>query len=412
MIRAFLTLVALGFLFVPDPATVQFELKSRKIKITKQTADVFPELELQAQEALAGALKEPKYKSKDPQKFLTTFGESVEVLFAVDEKRAGKGYTSLYADVTGLGDLTKGKRVSGKPVVRGSYYRDTTFAPFEVQIPIEDGAEAFPVQARFAARFDQPGAPAPSSSSLYLTSLCAMEGKVEFGETKQTMVIFDANCNGVFGEKASATAFGASSKSDRIWVGKGAGKLDQAYMEALPIGKYYAFEDKYYELDFSDGDSVSITETEVPLGKIQVSQPGFIFELADGNEVLCVSGGKEQVINMPVGDYKVVAPSFRQKYKGAIWELEGKLGSCKAKFDVAEGGTTEVAVGPPLKVVIDAKVKSQYGATYVTMDFKLEGANGEEYQFLKKDGRKVALPEISIRNSRGREVKKGRFEYG
>jgi hypothetical protein len=42
----------------------------------------------------------------------------------------------------------------------------------------------------------------------------------------------------------------------------------------------------------------------------------------------------------------------------------------------------------------------------------MEGQDGEEYAYLRKNGRKVPLPEISIRNSRGKEVKKGRFEYG
>jgi len=333
------------------------------------------------------------------------------VLFVADEKRPGKGFTSLYADVKGLGDLTKGERVTGKPVVRGSYYRDTTFAPFEVELPSGGDAGAYPVQARLAARFAQPGDPAPSSSSLYLTSLRAMEGMVELGGEKRTMLVFDANCNGVFGDTASVGDLGASSTGDRIWVGEEIGKIEETYVEALPVGKYYAFGGEYYELDFGDGRSVSIAETEVSLGRIQVTNPGFFLELAKDGDLFCISG-KEQAADSPAGDYELVSASFRWENEGSIWELEGMPGSRAAELAVSHGGTAELAAGPPLAIVIDAKVKTRSDGTYVNMDFRLMGANGEEYRFLRRDGIKVPLPEISVRNETGREVKKGRFEYG
>lgn len=413
MIRAMLvfSILWIGALGV---SAETFELTPKKIKITKKNADIFPELELRVQDVLTGVNSEPNYKSKAPQKFITSFGgeDGVEVAFAVDESKAGKGYTSLYADVTGKGDLKKAKRVSGKPVLRGSFYEDTTFKPFEVEIPISEDAEPYPVQARIAVRFSNPGSHYPDDSTLYLTSLSAMEGEVVFGETTQQMVLFDANCNGVFGEKTSATGHGLGARGDKIWVGDKLGSIDDAYVGAIPIGKYFLHGGKYYELTFPTSTQVQIAETEVPLGRVRIPSEGYILELVDGNDLLVITDQGTEEIDVPVGHYAVRSPHFRRKGKGGIWELEGKPGACDAKFDVSEGNVTEFMIGPPLKVQITATPRSGSGGYYVSLSFKLEGAEGEEYQYLRKDGKKVKLPEVSIRNDRGREVKKGHFEYG
>lgn len=414
MIRALLVLFFVGFVTAPALFADSFELKPKKIKVTSKNVEVFPELELRAQDSLGGVLREPKYKSRNPQRFSSAFGDDggIEVSFGVDEKRPGKGFDSLWADITGKGDLAKGKRVSGKPQLRGSTYEDTTFKPFEIAIPTGDDSEDFPVQARFSVNWGTPGAGEPEDASLYLTALSAMEGTVELGGQKQTMMVFDANCNGVFGEKASAGTTGSAAKGDRIWLGSGTPKPEDAYVEALPVGKYIPFGGKYYEVSFPDNTTVEINQAEVPMGRIKVDSPGFLLELAQGGDVLCVSGGQDTEVDIPAGDYKVVVPNFRLKGKGGIWELEGSPGSCKAAFAVEEGQVTEVAIGPPLKIVIDTTMSRSGSGYVVSLKFRIEGSQGEEYKFLRKNGRKVKLPALSVRNDRGKEVKKGHFEYG
>jgi len=413
MIKALLALGFLGLLPVlePEPPDGTFELKIQKIKVNKNNQDVFPEIELRPQESLVGIAQEPKYKSKYPQRFVHAFGPEGErqVAFAADEKRPGKGYAQLIIDSEGKGQLKKAKKLSGKPVLRGSSYEDTEFGDLDIVVPVEGGTMKYPVHVRYSVKLAGYGGDEPDDSSLYISSRCVLSGAVIIGEQKRTMIIYDANCNGVFGEKGTP----GGKKSDKIWIGKGAPKLEDAYIQAMPIGKYFLFEGSYYEIALSPTHTVEIKKTEVPLGKVQVSQPDFLLELSEAGDVLCVSADGEQELDMPTGDYDVTSPGFRRKGKGGVWELEGKPGTCKIAFEVKEGEETQISLGPPLKVIIDAKVKNR-GATgwYLSMSYRMEGAEGEEYAYLLKNGKKTKLPEVSIRNSRGKEVKKGRFEYG
>lgn len=417
MIKTLLT-VLIPCCFALSSATAQtFELKPKKIKLTSKNAEVFPELELRVQSAISTITKEPKYKSSDPQKFVTTFGgeDGLEVIFAGDEKKgSGKGFDSLFADIDGTGNLAKGKRLSAKPVRISTSSEDTTFPPLKLEIPAGEEAKGtkYEVQARLTV--SRPTLPerTPKDSTLYLTSLYALEGEVMFGEAKQKMVVFDANCNGVFGEKGSIGSSGRREQADTIWVGSKTPSLEDAYVGSLPLGKYLIHEGKYYELGISEDHQATITPAEVTLGKVKVSSPGFLLELREGKDVLYISNTEGQELDMPVGNYTVTTPGFRRKGKGGIWELQGDPGSINESFEITEGGTTEVEVGPPLKLVLANSMSRQGTGYVVSLKFSLEGQNGEVYKYLRQNGKRVKLPEVSIRNEKGKEVKKGHFEYG
>lgn len=407
MLRKALAFLVLGIIAHSSLWADTFELQVKKLKVTKKNADIFPELELRPVQDL-NVDKEPKYRSDYPQKFMTAFGngEEMTVSFAVDEKRgSGKGFDLLYVDSKGNGDLAKGKKVTGKTSKRSYSYTDTQFSAFEVLMPRPDGSAGFPVQARFSIRKDT-----TDDSSLYLMPLCVLEGKIAFDGKQQKIIIFDSNCNGVFGETGSLR--GSTVAGDRVWIGPGSPKYEAAYAEALPLGKYHFFEDKYYEVKFTENNEVDITTADVPLGTLKVNNPGFLLELIDGGDVLYVSNEKGTEILCPEGNYRVNNASFRCKYKGAIWELEGRPGTFGRSFKVDEGGVTEIDVGAPLKISISADTRPMGNGIVASFDFSIQGSAGETYQYLKKGGKKVDLPEISIRDPKNREVEKGGFEYG
>jgi hypothetical protein len=410
MIRTLWVFLFAGMLFCTPALGDSFELKRKKIKMNKNNADVLPTLELRP-ENLTELSKEPKYKSDYPQKFVTHFGPegAIAVSMSVDEKRgSGKGFDYLYADVNGSGDLSKGKRVAGKTSTRGYSYMDTEFAVFEVEIPDGEGAVTkFPVQARFSIKRE-----ATNDSSLYLTSLCILEGSLSFGESKRKVMVFDTNCNGVFGDTASGGGRGGENTGDRIWIGTGSPKVEDAYVEALPLGKYYLFENQYYEINFTEKQALEVAEADVAVGLIRVNNPGFLLELNKDNTVLYVSNEEGQEVNVPVGSYKVNTSSFRMKHKGKTWELEGEPGNCSQSFTVEEGQTTEVSIGPPLKIMVTANLRVVGNGRVASLDFHIAGADGEKYKYLREGGKKVDLPDISIRNGRNKEVEKGAFEYG
>jgi len=410
MVRIVFTLLVLGLVGLAPAQAEEFALKLRKIKVNKDSVDVLPAIELRAGEEVELA-KEPKYRSKQVQKFVSRFGDGggIVVAFAVDEKKGtGKGFDYLFVDLKGSGDLSKGKKLSGKCSPRGYSYVDTHFPGFEIQIPHDEGADGYPLQARFSCQRTS-----SSEASLYLMPLCVLEGDVKLGEQKLKMMVFDADCNGIFGEAGSPG--GRVAQGDKIWIGKGSPKIEEAYIEALPIGKYYPHEGEYYELSFkgaNGGKSVDVARTDVALGTIKLDNPGCLLELVAGDSVLYVSTGKDQTVGVPAGRYRLNTAGFRCKYKGKIWELEGQPGSCKESFSVDEGVETPVEVGPPLKIMVSTDLRMVGNGLVASMSFSIEGSSGERYQYLRMGGKKVDLPEIVIKGPGNKVVEEGQFEYG
>jgi len=414
MARAVLfTLVAALFLVAPPCEAEEFALKIKKIKLNKKNAGVLPEKELRSGGPKPAALsKEPKYKSRRPQLFAARFGgnDGIDVVFGVDEKQGtGEGFDYLHVDVTGSGDLSKGKKINGKVAPRGYSYLDTRFPACEIEIPGPNGAAcAFPVQARFSHRRGS-----VEDCSLYIMPLCVLTGTVKLGKAQKTMIVFDADCNGVFGEAGSPS--GQAASGDKIWIGKGSPKAEAAFMEALPIGKYIFFEGEYWELAFggtNGAKTVAVKKADVLLGTLELENPGCILELVAGGSVLYVGGEGATEIPVPAGSYTINTVGFRRKHKGKVWELEGKTGSCRERLSVTEGARTNVALGPPLKILVTASQRAEGSLTRVSLSFSIEGAGGEVYSYLKRNGEKIDLPDISVRNSRNKEVQKGHFEYG
>jgi hypothetical protein len=387
------------------------ELTPTKIRITNKNAEIFPELELRPQQSLPGDVEVPRFHSDQPQLFVSRFGgeSGFDVSFAVDERRGrGKGFDFLVADVTGGKNLSKGKKVGGKPSRRGASYEDTGFPPIEILIP--DGGEGRPyaVLPRFSIRRAQ-----PPDSSLYLTALSALEGKVEFGDETYRMVVFDANCNGEFGDKGTPQGPGKTASGDKVWVGTRSLKMEDAYVEALPLGKYLLVDGAYYTVDIRDNSRVEIERPELTLGTMRVKDnPGFLLELAQSDGVVYVYNEQGDAVDVPIGSYTVNTPGFRRRFRGAIWELEGEPGGCDKSFSVKEGEVTDVDVGPPLRLMITGTQRVMGNGMLVSLNFKIAGSTGERYRFLRRNGKKVELPEISIRSEQNKEVKRGRFEYG
>ena len=394
----------------------EFHLTLKKIRLTKKNEGVLPEKELRPVRAFPGdaVTAEPSYRSKEVQRFLARFGEKgreITVAFAVDEKRGtGKGFDLLCADTAGRGNLKKGKKLSGKPERRSYSYTDTRFPPFTVSVPSGAGGDplALPVRVRFSARRDL-----PSDSSIYLTPLAVMQGKVRLGARDRTLVVFDADCNGVFGEPARLRR--STAEGDRIWIGKGNPPVEQAFMESLPLGRYYLFEGAYYTLSFSEGGTrVAVEKAEVPLGTLRLKNPGFLLELAGKEGVLYVQAEKEmqQEVPVPAGEYTLNRADFRRRYKGALWELQGKAGTFRTRFEVKKDAVTEIEVGPPLRVVIRSRTRRAGNGLLASLSFTIGGSKGETYRYLLRNGKKVDLPEVVIKSPGGKVVRKGRFEYG
>jgi len=183
--------------------------------------------------------KEPALRSKQAKRFAHRFGlgEGFPVSFIVDEsKGTGKGYDCLYVDSTGSGTFANCIKVKGKAEYFSDKYQRVLFGPLDIHaIP---GAEPLSVQVRLT-HFTE------GDTFLFPASLSVVEGTLQFGGIKQKIRVFDADCDGVFGEPGRLD--GAWARGDYICVG---GSLEGH--EARPVPMAFSAEGCFFEVDRSE----------------------------------------------------------------------------------------------------------------------------------------------------------------
>ncbi len=409
MIRIVLRLSLLVLILAAPTAAEEFALSPTKLKITEKNSRAFPWIEIRPR-ALSDLEREPKYRSRNPKKFVRRFGggDGINVSFAIDEKAGdGEGYDYLYADLAGSGDLVKCKKLNGKKVLVGRNHCSAIFPTCDVQIPSSGGAAAFPLQTKFVWNVRN-----LEDAVLRLTACCALKGKVRFGSKEQTVIVFDADCNGVFGEPGAP--FNTPLRGDKIWLGKRPPKMEQAYAEAIPFGRYFQFEGDCFELSFSGGlvePKIAVEPAAGPLGMIELGTAGFVLELMQGNQVFRIDCGEATTIRIPAGTYSVHTVWLKGKMKGKPYELEGKPGSFKNQIKVEPDNTTRVELGPPLKIKISTSQRISGTGTLIDFVSVIEGSGGEIYRRLYKHGRRFDHPLIVVCNSQHKPVHKGVFGY-
>jgi hypothetical protein len=391
-----------------------FELKLRKIKVGEKNAFLLPSERLDLHQG-EGIRNEPRYRSTRAVRFFNAFGDGkgLPIAFAVDEKSGtGKGFDLLWVDAKGCGDLRRGIKLAGRKCGGSS---SVWFPPFKVKVTSAGEDRLLPFQARLTAWGDD-----RRNYWFCLYPLCIMEGGILIGGVKQKIIVFDANSNGVYGDKGSYLSLTAGNRrsrishrvsGDRIWIGRGSPKVEEAWLEATPLGKYCLFQGDYYVLDFKNNHSVAISRADVPMGKIHVNTPGFVLELAQEDSILYVSNPDGREANVPVGSYRVVSACFRHRTGGKLWELQGQSDPSGKTVTVKEEALTQLGLGPPLKLVASSRTSDRSSKYEVIISFHIEGDGGEKYEAVKKNGEKIDLPEIYIRGPRGGVVEKGTFGY-
>ncbi len=409
MIRNVLCLALLVLIVAPPAVAEEFALSPTKIKVNEKNARSFPWIEMKPR-TLSDLKREPKYRSRNPKKFVRRFGggSGINVSFAVDEKGGDReGYNYLYADLAGTGDMVKCKKLNGKNVLVGRDHCSALFPTCEVQIPSSGGITAFPMQARFIWRVRN-----IEDAVLRVTACCALKGKVKFGSKEQTMLVFDADCNGVFGDPGCP--FNTPLRGDKVWVGKKPPKMEKAYAEAIPLGRYFRFEGDCFEFSFSGSlaaPKVDVTPVAGAQGLIELGTPGFVLELMQGNRVFHIDCGEATTIRIPAGTWAVHTAWLQGEKKGKPYVLEGRPGTFNAPIKVEPENTTRVELGPPLKIKITTSQRIVGTGTQIDMVSVIEGSGGEIYHRLYKYGRRFDHPLVVVRNPQDKPVHKGMFHY-
>jgi len=174
-------------------------------------------------------------------------------------------------------------------------------------------------------------------------------------------------------------------------------------------------------------------------GFLKVDTPGLVLNL-DGGKSFVVGKPKEipvpplRVMPLPAGSYKGVSATLHAKDKaGNLWNLEtkGRLGKL-AKFEIAEGETTTLTGGGPLRVSVrvgmlrgaDLKAQDLGGpgltlgkvpsdVRFASVVVRYVGQGDEEYfPQAKKGTRPSPLPVVHIFDENGTHLIQGLYKRG
>jgi hypothetical protein len=234
--------------------------------------------------------------------------------------------------------------------------------------------------------------------------------QVKFGDKSHRVVLLDYNSNGRYDDKTVG-----NRRGDRILIDyNDDGKFENQYQregEVAYINKYLYVDGVYYGLQVApNGSSLTLTQPEVQLGKLQVEEPNVALTISGANGKYRYSreAGNEPFM-IPVGDYVVEQATVSRRDGGALWSLRSDQGR-GSSFTVEEGKEAVVNVGAPITASISVS-KTRDGAASVSLDMK--GVDGLVYH-VQKDGNDFMneAPKLLVKLKDGKWEKRYAFSFG
>gem|GEM_PF-544593 len=165
-------------------------------------------------------------------------------------------------------------------------------------------------------------------------------------------------------------------------------------------GHAFKFSAEFAKQDNKPCVKVTFRETPIETETVQIAGKYIkCLYLSGSNLIIQDSPGKE--IHIPVGRY----PQARAIIGDDKSKFTATSDISLHNFDVAKGKPVTLAVGAPLKSIVDA---SQSGR-YLNLSYRLVDNNNNDYTFITKEP--IQPPRAAIYLN-GREIQSGNFEYG
>jgi len=414
-------------------------------------------------------------KPDDPQPGKSTAGAAPTVT----------PYNRLYFDCNHNGDLTDDPPVDGKPPAIPGYppqYALVVFPAVEVKLQVEgsDYAYAFFVQSTSYASAEFRYVQVSLEPAVYRHGTITLDGR------PREVYLTDFNSNGRFDDVPEVTTVKLSGGESRLMIqygdmlmfgsppsllSPGVSPFDVTTTEGRHlVSKLLCLDQKFYEVKVSSsGDTLTLTATKLPMGRLRSPHPRFQ-ALLHGDLGVVKVVGSENEIPMPAGQWRLASytldltaqrekalaaaragekqagkpaptkegkpPSEKKAAKtaeGSVLSLLARslVGAAVPQSPLRRGGPTIVSAtmpsqaaavtvrageaaalyfGPPYKPVVNI----DYASTdRVQLGMSLVGSAGERCTNLLVDGTRPATkPEFTIRDPQGKVVQQGAFEYG
>jgi hypothetical protein len=197
---------------------------------------------------------------------------------------------------------------------------------------------------------------------------------------------------------------------DTVLVDAGDGTFAKGAWKGF-YGQPVVVDGKAYKLTVStDGTKVSAEPLAAELGKIKADQGNWNAILAGKKNVLYVSGGKEAV-DVPADEYAVLQYQVTREGDSKA-SVSGRGAQDKSSYytpvPVAAGKVTDLAIGAPLKAVVEG----HKGGDSIALSLVLTDAGGGRITSLATPGGMPDPPKVTIVDANGGIVHKATLEYG
>ncbi|HOW65637.1 MAG TPA: hypothetical protein P5186_10435 [Candidatus Paceibacterota bacterium] len=402
--------------------------------------------------------KAPKAVSASPLYGRMDNAKSERLLFFLDESQGtGKGYDRLVADLNGNGDLTDDpvfSKLKEGPQEQNEDYEQANFGPVELPESKSQGIW----RPRFYADmylYNKRELKSASTEERHIGQIRIMtasllETTVEVNGIKQKFGVVDGNCNFSLPDPATVTTIHRRPNDPGSWYlmpgdfyvrdMNGSGIYDRTATEsdAQIFSSVVYFKGKPFFARLSqDLKGIRFEPYTGATGQISVKEGVDSIILGwqggagawDGLTPDIIEGKAE----VPAGAYRISSFTLTGKKTASDWIKTTSRELPEKSYAVATGKIVRLDVGCPLVVEVSANkeidnqgresslmgaARSLFGggsskATILRLDVVVLGAAGERYSgFFGSAGGYVPPPRFEIKDSTGKELASGNFEYG
>jgi len=368
-------------------------------------------------------------------------------------------YARLYFDFNRNGDLTDDKPVEA---VESPFAGRSGPSFPRIDLTLDAGGTRF--EYSFSLRAYAYGSEQFRYVSGQINSAAYREGKITLNGKQRRLVLIDFNSNGRFDDAFKVRDVVAPD--GRVYPEFGdvllvdpdpadprgmMGIYDLAPATSrYPVASLVYLDGRYYDLEITPaGDKLTMTASSAPLGSVSNPNEGFGAVVYGDRGFVKITGGKGEPTPLPVGKWKLLAYTIdhtgydpppkpkddaKKEGGGSLLEslasaLMGAAGSSvpevpRPRFtfvsaqatrdypaiEVREGETAKLPFGPPYRPVVT--VSYPEGEGKVSLAMNVVGSVGEHCTDLYVDGGRPKAPEFTIVGPDGKEVDRGKFEYG